>query len=330
MSVDNNEFGKDKTRSQYKNTKLTWYSHNCLPQGLQGSTLRVHVLGDKLLLYGGATSDGLPNKALYYCPIRNITRWMRAHLDVPQYYGASAIVQGELVLISGLGAIDGKCTGALTSYDFKAHVWFQRYPPIPSPRTSSDAFVFGENLIVIGGQNDCSSAVDTVEVMHVPLKVWGKATSLPTKLAGPSVTVCGDTVYVLGGSDGTVFSQSFCSATVRAIVSSSSQISGPFGFRDRNCEAVWNQLHDCPFTKMTTACSGNQLLAFGGEEVTKSANSHPAEWIWFYNPTENTWTPVQAMPTPRKFCTATILPDNNIIIIGGEPDFFRIDIAEIL
>ena len=135
----------------YKVRPLTWYSHHCLPQGLQGSTLRVHEFGDRLYVCSGATNDGLPNKAIFHCSVRNLTRWVRADPDVPQYYSASAIIQGEVVLISGLGAVDGKCTGLLSSYDSKAHVWVQRLPPLPTPRSSASAFVYGDYLVVVGG-----------------------------------------------------------------------------------------------------------------------------------------------------------------------------------
>ena len=289
----------------------------------------MHVFNDKIVLCGGATSDGLPNKALYYCHARNITRWMRAHQDVPQYYGASAVICGEPVLIGGLSAVDGKCTGNLVSYDFKAHIWFQQFPPMPTPRSSADACVFGDYLIVIGGQNDNGDALDTVEVLHLPTKVWGKAAPLPIKLAGQSVTICDDVAYVIGGSDGSIFLRSVYSASVLRVLASCNRFSVLPGLSD-SFNVAWKRLHDCPFSKMSTVCSGNQLLAFGGEEVTKSANSHPAEWIWLYDRAENTWTPIQCMPTPRKLCAVAVMPDSNIIVFGGEPDYNRIDIAEIV
>ena len=315
----------------YKVKPLTWYSHHCLPQGLQGSTLRVHEFQGRLYVCCGATNDGLPNKAVFHCSVRNLTRWIRADPDVPQYYSASAIVQGDVVLISGLGAVDGKCTGLLSSYDSKAHVWVQRFPPLPTPRSSASAFVYSDYLVVIGGQNDNGDPLNIVEVLHIPTQTWEAASHLPIKVAGASVVVCGDIAYLVGGYNGTLCLQGVYCASVRSILASCRRFSIFASLSEKTIsQGIWKQLHDCPFTKMTALCSGNQLLAFGGEEVTKAAKSHPAEWIWCYDSEENTWTPVQGMPSARRLCCVTMLPNNNMVIIGGEPDFCRIDIAEIV
>lgn len=314
-------------RRSYKVKKLMWYTHKCLPSGLQGSTLRVHECGGKLYMCGGANEDGSPNKCVYHCPVQNLTRWEKAIPDAPQYYCASAIIQGELVLISGLNSSDDKCTGTLLSYDPKANVWVSRLPSIPTPRSSAAAFVYGEYLIVVGGQNSDGDAVNVVEVLHITTQTWETASRLPEKIAGQSIAVCGDTVYLVGGSDGSACVRSLYVASVRRIISSCHRFA-LLASIDIGAK-VWKQQRDCPFTMMVAACTGNQLLAFGGEEVTK-AESHPSDWIWIYDPDQDTWTPVQNMPSARKLCCITFLPDNNLIILGGNPDFNRIDITEII
>ena len=314
-------------RRSYKVKKLSWYTHKCLPRGLQGATLRVHECGGRLYACGGANEDGSPNKGIYSCPVQNLTRWVKAMPDAPQYYCASAVVQGELVLISGLSSSDGKCTGTLLSYDAKAQVWVSRYPPIPTPRSSAAAFVYADYLIVVGGQTSDGDATSVVEVLHIATQTWATATRLPEKIVGQSVAVCGDTAYLVGGSNGSSCVRSLYTASVRKIVSSCHRFA-LLASVDR-VGKVWKQHGDCPFTMMVAACSGNQLLAFGGEEVTKAA-THPSEWIWIYDPDQDTWTPIQSMPSARKLCCITFLPDNNLVILGGYPDFNRIDIAEII
>ena len=330
VTVDNGEemMSSSGAIHSYKMKPLTWYSHHCLPQGLQGSTLRVHEFEDRLYVCSGATNDGLPNKAVFHCSVRNLTRWVRADPDVPQYYSASAIIRGEVVLISGLGAVNGKCTGLLSSYDSKAHVWVQRLPPLPTPRSSASAFVYGDYLVVIGGQNDSGDPLNVVEVLHVPTQTWETAAYLPINVVGASVVVCGDMAYLVGGHDGQLCLQVVYCASVRSVLASCRRFSNFSG--KVMSRGIWRKLHDCPFTKMTALCGGNQLLAFGGEEVTKAAKSHAAEWIWCYDSENNTWTPVQGMPSARKLCCVTMLPNNSMVIIGGEPDYRRIDIAEIV
>lgn len=313
--------------------RLTWYTHRCLPEGLQGCTLRVHDLGGRLYVCCGEMEDGMPNKGVFYCSVQDFTRWKRATPDVPQYQSSSAIVQNELVLIGGLSAVNGKCTGAIQSYDVKAQIWVERFPPMPTPRSSASVFVYAEYVVVAGGLDDNNAALSVVEVLHIPSQTWETSARLPVKIAGQSLVVCGDQVYLLGGTSGTDYQQSVFVASVRKILSTCSRFTilatitqnSPFSSRP-----VWNQVQDAPFIKMTAISKGNQLLAFGGEEVTKSANAVAAAWIWIYNSESNTWTPVQGMPSARKLCCVTVLPDNNLIVIGGDPDFTRIDIAQVV
>ena len=322
----------ERTKHDYKINKLTWYTHNCLPVGLQGSTLQVHQLSDILCVCGGVTEDNVPNKALLYCPTKNLTRWTRASPDMPQYFCASVVLQDEVVLIGGISAADGKWTGALSSYDFNAHVWLQRYPPLPTPRSSASAFVYREYLVVIGGQNEQGEIVGLVEVLHLPTQTWETAARLAVPVAGASTVVCAGMVYLVGGVGQSACTQSVQMAPARKILSSChrfsilSSITSEFG----SARSIWKQLHDCPFTKMTAMVSGNQLLAFGGEQVTKSANAEAAEWIWIYDQEEDTWCPVQGMPSPRKLCAVTMLPDGNVVILGGDPEYTKIDIAEVM
>ena len=319
-----------RTKHDYKLNKLTWYTHNCLPVGLQGSTLQIHRIADILCVCGGVTEEDIPNKALLYCPIKNVTRWSRSSSDVPQYFSASVVLQNEVVLIGGINAVDGKWTGALSSYDFNSHVWVQRYPSLPTPRSSASAFVYADYLVVIGGQDERGEIVGLVEVLHLPTQTWETSSRLAVPVAGASTVVCGSTVYLVGGvgrSGSTLVVQS---APARKILSSCHRFSIFTSIALESSHSVWTRLRDCPFTKMTALCSGDQLLAFGGEQLTQSANAEPAEWIWIYDQTENSWSPIQGMPSPRKLCAVMMKPDGNIVIMGGAPDFTKIDIAEIL
>ena len=322
-----------RTKHDYKLNKLIWYTHNCLPIGLHGFTLRIHQISDMMCVCGGMLADSTPNKTLLYCPIKNVTRWKKAGTDVPQYSCGSVVLQDEVVLIGGMSAGDGKVTGALSSYDFNAHVWVQRYPPLPTPRSSPSAFVYAEYLLVIGGQNNKGEILSVVEVLHLATQVWETAARLPVPVAGASTVVCRNTAYLVGGvGEGSVCTQTVQVAPVRKILSSCHRFSILSSISEFSParSTIWQQLHDCPFTKMTALCSGEQLLAFGGEQVTKSANAEPAEWIWIYDQEDNTWSPVQGMPSPRKLCAVTILPDSNVVILGGDPDFAKIDIAEVM
>ena len=58
------------------------------------------------------------------------------------------------------------------------------------------------------------------------------------------------------------------------------------------------------------------LLAIGGEDT----NEEPTTAIHMYNPTTNSWEVISHMRTPRRECTAAVLPNNQLMVVGGQID----------
>ena len=311
-----------------KMSLLRWYCHRSLPDGLHGSTLRVHETSDRLYLCGGAYEDGSPNKSVYCCSLKDYTRWTKIGVDAPQYYCGSAVINEELVLIGGLNSTNDRCTKFLSSYDTKTERWIQKLPPLPTPRSSAAAVVCDDYLVVVGGQNEDGEAVNVVQVLHIPMASWETAAGLPIRVAGQSVTICGTTVFLVGGSDGSVCLRSVFAASIENIISSCRRFA-VFAGVDR-AGKVWKQLSDSPYPLMVAVANRNQLLALGGTEETNAAENVPAQIIWMYEQGKNIWTPIQNMPSPHHLCSTVVLSDSTMLVIGGEPDFNQIDIAELL
>ena len=322
------------SKLDFKTSALTWYTHKCLPLPLHGSTLQLHPLGDRVYLCGGVTESSGPNSSLLYCSIRNLGKWTKAASGVPHFYCPSVMLEEELVLVSGISAGSKKLTPALSSYNLSSQLWVQRHAPLPTARSSTCAFVFREYMIVMGGQNEKGEIVGTVDVLHLPSQQWHGSAPLPVPTAGASMVICENVVYLVGGVGRLTWIQTVQCAKIKKIISSSQHFTSDLRSSSsltssRRSSGVWRCLHDCPFTKMTALCSGNQLLTLGGEQLTRNASAEPSEWIWIYDKDQDTWSPVQGMPSPRKLCAVTMLPDN-MLIVGGEPHFTNIDIAEIV
>ena len=313
----------------YKQRQMVWTSHNCLPCGLQGSTLRLHLCDQRLYLCGGAREDSTPNREVLVSRVDSLSRWETLKPNPSQHHSASVIIHNQLVLVGGLDSVTGQCTGTLSSYDSETGTWVQRLPPLPTPRASAAAFVSGDYLVVIGGERRVGELVNVVEVLHIPSSRWEAATRLPQGMAGQSVALCGNEVYLLGGIDKTGPTTKVYVASIPKILSSCRFFS-LFAGTDRTGQ-LWRQLSDSPFPLMTAISFEENLFGLGGQEVT-GGGEQPAGLIWLCSleeeEGEGVWSPVQRLPSGRQLCCAAVLPDHRLVIAGGLPQFTTVDIAQ--
>ena len=65
----------------------------------------------------------------------------------------------------------------------------------------------------------------------------------------------------------------------------------------------------------TCATLNGQLLAVGGynSHIKRATNN-----IYTYNTKRNKWEVISQMATPRSWCLVAVLPDNKLMVVGGE------------
>ena len=321
------EAEREQSKQILKSSKFNWTSHRCLLEGLQGVTLRALVCGQRLIVCGGATATGQPNTNVFYCPARNVTYWAKIGQTTPQYYGASVIVNRELVLIGGICTLSQRCTRKISTYDFQQKIWVEVLPPLATARSSPTAVVWGDYLIVIGGIDESGRVMDSVEMLHLPSLQWNTAMPLPCPLAGASAVVYRSRLYVMGGATSTGLTRMMFSIGFDRLLSSTSRLNR---FTSTS-SSVWERQQDSPYTMMSLCLFNGYMLAFGGDERTASL-SQPAEWVWSFFPDSNghtVWTLVQRMYTGRKLCAAVSLSSSVIVVLGGNPYFSVLDIANV-
>ena len=81
-----------------------------------------------------------------------------------------------------------------------------------------------------------------------------------------------------------------------------------------NKTSLWRQLADLPLIRSTYEYFHGKLLAFGGYD-RKSRNSSTA--VYTYNSTTNSWDVISHMTTGRCACFTAVLPDNQLVVLGG-------------
>lgn len=320
------EAERERNKRILKSGHFAWTSHRCLLEGLQGVTLHAYLSGPRLYLCGGATATGTPNTNVYYCPSKQLNSWSKLSQPTPQFYYASSIINRELVIIGGISVEHQKCTRQLLTYDLQESAWVEVLPPLPTARSAASAVTWGDYLIVLGGINDSSSILSTVEILHLPSQQWSVAFSLPLGVAGGSAVVYRSRLYIMGGLTNGGLSRAFFSVAMDRLLATMSRMN-----RLTTTSAnLWEFHPDCPYTMMTLCVFNGYLLALGGNETTVSV-SQPSEWVWSYFPDDDmdSWTLVQKMHASRKLCCATSLSSSCLVVIGGNPYFSVVDVARV-
>ena len=233
------------------------------------------------------------------------------------YTGSSLAVVGGLV--TTIGGYDQYMTPSNRLLRLKqkqnpkatrtVYHWEELMSPMPTKRYGTMAVTMTQHLIVAGGEIGISHHVNTVEVMDIETLVWSTVASLPHPYSRASGTICGDRIFMLGGMDEKGYTTSVLTCVVGELLQSS-QSSAP---------VVWHWIANVPLYRSTCAAVNGELLAVGG--VTQSQKKTRS--IYKYSPTTNSWDHISKMPTARYLCQVAVLPDNEIMVVGGHAGMFN-------
>ena len=240
--------------------------------------------------------------------------------DTPYNAFALAVIDGLLTTVGGYGD-DRENTNKLLSLtgEGSGRRWTEKFPPMPTKHYNVSALCTGTALIVAGGRGgDKDKVLKAVEVLNTETREWYTAADLPQPLSRSSITLCGDLVYLLGGGDtDEPATNSVYSSSLTSLLSSSGSTS--LGGRlvstlTRSSKgSPWNRVADLPVTRSTAVSLHGRLLAIGGE----NSKGEPTTAVHMYQPTTNSWEVISHMTTPRYLCLSAVLPDNQLMVVGG-------------
>ena len=91
---------------------------------------------------------------------------------------------------------------SLTQGRLRGMKWSQHFPAMFYKRYFTAVVCHGRSLIVAGGHNG-DYEVAKVEVLDMDIGLWSSATSLPHSFSEGTTSICGERLYLLGGSDQT-------------------------------------------------------------------------------------------------------------------------------
>jgi hypothetical protein len=230
--------------------------------------------------------------------------------DCPFLDSSLAIVNGQLTTIGGdpfpdtLTSLTGECE------------WTEKFPSMPTKRTHATAVCTGTVLIIAGGAGENNKNLATVEVLNFQTSRWFTAVDLPKALYRCSAAVHGDQLYMLGDGSG---NKSVYTCSVSALLHTCTQKSS---LEERtsalslsnSSSGVWSKLPDLPVTESTCVTYCGQLLAVGGMD----SDDKPTTAVYMYNQATNSWNVISHMTTARRGCFAAVLPNNQLMVVGGQ------------
>ena len=245
-----------------------------------------------------------------------------SQLPDSEYDGcALAIVNGLLTLIGGKGHGTGT-TNQLFSLIRKGKIakWTEEFPPMPTERYGACALCTNKTLIVAGGVRPSPiiiGAVATTEVLNTATLQWSTAVDLPQPMfCGSLLQVNDDCIYVLGAYDDDINPiKSVYTCSLNTLLQSCNTQT----FRKHSARSLMppevcrSVIDNIPAIDSSYVSLHGRVLAIGG----KDSGNKPITAIHMYDLSTNSWEVVSHMTTPRRKCYAAVLPENQLIVVGG-------------
>ena len=185
-----------------------------------------------------------------------------------------------------------------------------------TPRSRPEVATYNNYLLAAGGVGD-GRKLTTVEVLDVrDGRQWLTVTQLPVPCAYKTSAIVQDNWYVITASKEVqyVHLPTLCQTASKSAT---------------DTPARWQRLADTPLGATTAIALSGSLLTVGGRHDNTASTA-----IHLYHPETNTWTEVGNLPTPRYYCSATVLASGELLVSGGRDQQGKlttlVDIATIL
>ena len=224
-----------------------------------------------------------------------------------------AVIDGVLTSVGGRGP-----TNTLLSLtgEGEGKQWSKVFPPMPTPRSLTACIPTEKALVVAGGE--AGGDLATVEVMDINTKMWTTVCPLPKKLRSPSGIVCGDSLYLAGGYTGFSGSKSVLTCSLPDLWQPET-----LGSRIRRTltrSNVWKEISSLPVAISTLASFGGHVLAIGGRDDS----GNPTTDVYRHDSHTDSWHVISQMKNKRSQCLAVTLPEDQLIVVGGDTDTVEI------
>lgn len=286
-------------------------------------------------------------------------------------HSATLLEDGRVLIVGGYNARDSWLIDA-EIYDPTSDTWTVTFPPSPHGVGHTATRMSDGRVLVVGGCIGSGVCTERVEIFDPSNDSWQDAASLPSDRASHAAVMLQDgRVLIIGGGSAAgiplggdamiydpiadawaatapmitprLFTQCILLRNGRVLVAGGTELSDP----TNETMAIGTEMFDPDSMTWIAAADINQpryghslvmlkngkVLAIGGTQSYSSMdqNSYRRQ-IEMYNAATNTWTVIGELPYPRVYSTATLLPNGDVWMAGGQflnrsrPDTFLIHI----
>ena len=235
---------------------------------------------------------------------------------MPQAYSGIAVVNNRITLIGGRDVLSKMFDKALFTWYEEEGQWKQVLPPMPIGRSVPTVISHDNLLLVTGGvAEDFSTVLNSTDVLDLTTMMWTtpEALKLPIPLRWHFLVLCGDYIYLVGGSKAypPKSSDDHNSKAWRTKWSDVKQTTASQHSQPRM--SVWTQIADPPnLYPAAVSCAGT-LYTVGG----RVGGDKPLRGVYAYEPTRNQWVSVGDMSVGRMSHCAVPLSNASIFVAGG-------------
>ena len=289
-------------------TQSSWTTMAPMPTAREG--LGVAVVSGKIFAIGGLNENNQPvNTNEMYNPQTNL--WTTVTPMPTSRSGfAITVYQNKIYCIGGTvgTGVSMGYVGNNEMYDPVSNTW-ETKTSMPTPRADLCANLVNDEIYLIGGKKYSSvtpfyNETNINEVYNPANDSWTTKTAIPTPVQGYASTVVDGKIYFMGGSLQSLPLQN-------SLTTSASQVYDP-----KN--DTWSSGTALPYAVSYGAAAATEgfmapakIYCIGGYSGGEFSGQAQA-----YNFENNSWSPVESMPTPRVYLGLAVVSDV-LYAIGG-------------
>ena len=281
--------------------KLQW--KRCADMPIKVTRMQVVAIGEKVYTGGGLTETIENDTAVLMYDLTK-DEWSRLPNHCVRLF-ALCQFQGNLITVGGEPR-----TNRVYRYNEETQEWEEILTPMPTARYCLSVLTTATVIIACGGKK--GTANERVEVYSSETSQWYTADPLPRPCCLMTSVTIGSNVFLLGGIgvNNEAIRSTFHADIAMLIERAVSPIQHP------TTTSVWKTLPDTPLRWSAAATLSGSLLAVGGTD--DNGTVQPA--VYVFTPFTNKWVRIQSgdLPAARYVATAVQLPNNRVMVVGGE------------